>query len=116
MNLEDHLGDIIRKGCKSATSARADAAKAAALPEAEPAAIEESGKVIKKPNFAALATLIGLHPGKLEGIASGWLPSEKDLSQWRELRRIQTEQGGNVVNCYVIWDEVSRDAAVFDTG
>src|SRR5258708_7516825 len=116
MNLEDHLGDIIRKGCKSANVSPADAAKAAGLTEAELAAIEESGKVIKKPSFAALAALIGLHPGKLEAIANGWLPSEKDLSQWRELRRIQTEQGGNVVNCYVIWDEVSRDAAVFDTG
>src|SRR5258708_33887761 len=116
MNLEDHLGDIIRKGCKSANVSPADAAKAAGLTEAELAAIEESGKVIKKPNFGPLAALIGLHPGKLEGIANGWLPSEKDLGQWRELRRIQTEQGGNVVNCYVIWDEVSREAAVFDTG
>jgi glyoxylase-like metal-dependent hydrolase (beta-lactamase superfamily II) len=116
MNLEDHLGDIIRKGRKSANVSADDAAKAAGLTEAELAALEESGKVIKKPNFTALAALIGLHPGKLEAIANGWLPSEKDLSQWCELRRIQTEQGGNVVNCYVIWDEVSRDAAVFDTG
>src|SRR5438445_13205571 len=116
MTLEDHLGDIIRKGRKAANVSADAAAKAAGLTEAELAALEESGKVLKKPNFGPLAALIGLHPGKLEGIANGWLPSEKDLGQWRELRRIQTEQGGNVVNCYVIWDEVSREAAVFDTG
>ncbi|HEX4647099.1 MAG TPA: hypothetical protein VH598_15965, partial [Verrucomicrobiae bacterium] len=75
MNLEDHLGDIIRKGRKAANVSAADAAKAARLTEPELAAIEESGQTAKKPDFAALAGLIGLHPGKLEGIAKGWLPA-----------------------------------------
>jgi glyoxylase-like metal-dependent hydrolase (beta-lactamase superfamily II) len=116
MNLEDHLGDIIRKGRKSANIPAEAAAKAAGLTEAELGALEESGKVIKKPNFAALAALTGLNPGKLEGIAHGWLPSEKDLSAWRELRQFQTEEGGTAVNNYLVWDEVSREAALFDTG
>jgi len=38
------------------------------------------GNVTRKPNFAALGALTGLNPGKLEGIANGWVPSEKDLS------------------------------------
>src|SRR3954454_4697963 len=107
MNLEDHLGDIIRKGRKAANVPADVAAKAAGLTEAELTALEESGKVTKKPNFAALATAIGLHPGKLETIASGWLPSEKDLSVWRELRVITTEDKGMAVNSYLVWDEVS---------
>jgi glyoxylase-like metal-dependent hydrolase (beta-lactamase superfamily II) len=116
MNLEDHLGDIVRKARKAVNVSADAAARAAGLTEAELGALEESGKTPKQPNLAALATLLNLHPGKLEQIARGWLPSEKDLGAWRELRRIETQQGGAAVNYYLIWDEVSRDAAVFDTG
>jgi hydroxyacylglutathione hydrolase len=116
MNLEDHLGDIIRKGRKAANIPADAAAKAAGLTEAELGALEESGKVTGKPNLAALATLIGLHPTKLEEIAKGWLPSEKDLSKWIEFRMFSTEGEGMVVNNYMVWDEVSREAALFDTG
>ncbi len=116
MNLEDHLGDIIRKGRKSANVPAEAAAKAAGLSETELATLEESGKVTRQPNFAALAKLTGQHAGKLETIARGWTPSEKDLSVWRELRQITTEQGGMAVHCYLIWDEVSREAAIFDSG
>jgi glyoxylase-like metal-dependent hydrolase (beta-lactamase superfamily II) len=116
MNLEDHLGDIIRKArAMSKVSAEA-AARAAGLTEAELAALEESGEAARKPNVAALAELLGLHAGKLEAIANGWLPSAKDLSAWREFRCLTTTGGGMAVNCYLVWDEVSRDAAVFDTG
>jgi hydroxyacylglutathione hydrolase len=116
MNLEDHLGDIIRKGRKAANVSSQQAANAAGLTEAEQAALEESGQPTKTPNFAALGALLHLNPGKLEGIAKGWLPQEPDLGTWRELRRIQTEKGGNTVNCYVAWEEVTREAALFDTG
>src|ERR1700722_16420047 len=116
MTLEDHLGDIIRKGRTAANVSAGAAAKAAGLTEAELAALEETGKMTKKPDFAALAALTGQHAGKLAGIADGWLPSEKDLSVWRELRRFQTEKDGIVVNNYLVWDEVSREAALFDTG
>jgi glyoxylase-like metal-dependent hydrolase (beta-lactamase superfamily II) len=116
MNLEDHLGDIVRKARgMSAVSATA-AARAAGLTEPELAALEETGQAPKKANLSALAQLVGLQPGKLEGIAKGWLPGEKDLGTWRELRYITTTGGGMAVNCYLVWDEVSREAALFDTG
>jgi glyoxylase-like metal-dependent hydrolase (beta-lactamase superfamily II) len=60
--------------------------------------------------------LIGLNPQKLEAIANGWLPSQKDLSQWREIRVFTTAGEGLTVNCYLVWDEVTREAALFDTG
>ena len=116
MNLEDHLGDIIRKARAMSNVSAEAAARMAGSTEAELAALEESGHAAKKPNLAALAGLVGLHPGKLEAIAGGWLPSEKDLSVWRELRCITTTAGGMAVNCYLVWDEVSREAALFDTG
>lgn len=92
------------------------AARAAGLTQAELNALEESGQFEKRPNLAALATLTGLNGTKLEAIADGWCPAEKDLSAWRELRAFTTTDEGLAVNCYLVWDEVSREAALFDTG
>jgi glyoxylase-like metal-dependent hydrolase (beta-lactamase superfamily II) len=64
----------------------------------------------------ALATLVGLVPDRLTLLADGWAPEPRDLGAWRELRIITTRRGGNAVNCYLAWDEVSREAALFDTG
>jgi len=116
MNLEDHLGDIIRKARAMDNVSFSAAANAAGVSETELSAIEESGLLTKKINFTALAQLIGLNPAKFEAIANGWLPSQKDLSIWREIRAITTSADGLSVNCYLVWDEVTRDAALFDTG
>jgi hydroxyacylglutathione hydrolase len=116
MNLEDHVGDIIRKARAMSNVSAAAAARAAGLTEAELALVEETGEVRGSLNVAAVAELTGLHPAKLEVIVKGWVPSAKDLSPWRELRCITTTSGGMAVNCYLAWDEVSREAALFDTG
>lgn len=92
------------------------AAQAAGLTEAELATLEESGQTNEQPNLGALAGLLGLSAGKLESIARGWLPTGKDLSKWCELRQITSSAQGITVNCYLAWDEVSREAALFDTG
>jgi glyoxylase-like metal-dependent hydrolase (beta-lactamase superfamily II) len=116
MNLEDHLGDIIRKSrAMSGVSAEA-AARAVGLTEAELATVEDTGRMPRSVDFSALARLIGLNAGKLEAVSKGWVPSEKDLTTWRELRWISSTSGGMAVNCYLAWDEVSREAALFDTG
>lgn len=117
MNLEDHPGDIIRKARTISNISTAVAAQSARISEGELAALEETGKSTGKINFTALAPLIGLNAAKLEGIANGWLPSTKDLSIWREIRVITTNgDDGLSVNCYLVWDEVTREAALFDTG
>jgi len=116
MNLEDHLGDIIRKGRAMSKITGTAAARAAGLTETELAVLEESGQAPKKLNLTPLAQWVGLDPVKLEAIANGWLPATKDLSTWRELRCVTTDTGGMGVNCFLVWDEASREAAVFDTG
>jgi glyoxylase-like metal-dependent hydrolase (beta-lactamase superfamily II) len=116
MNLEDHLGDIIRKARQMTNVSEEAAAKAAGLTVEELLALEDSGKIAKRPNFKALAPLIDLHSEKLERIANGWLPKPPDLGVWRELRWITTEGSGMSVHCYLVWDEVTREAALFDTG
>lgn len=116
MNLEDHIGDIVRKGRGMAGVSGPEAAAAAGLSVGELAALEETGQVEKRPNFAALAAKLGLDAARLQQLAAGWLPARPDLGTWRELRCITTAAGGMAVNCYLVWDEVSRDAALFDTG
>lgn len=116
VNLEDHFGDIIRKARAMSHVPAAAAATAAGISQTELAALEESGQTSQQPDFAALAKLIGLNPSKLEGIAKGWLPAEKDLSIWRELRVFTTAEEGMTVNCYLVWDEVNHETALFDTG
>src|SRR5258708_5870353 len=111
LSLEDHLGDIIRKARAMTNISSEAAARAAGLTEPELAALEETGQTAKEPDFAALADLIGLHPAKLESIAKGWLPAQTDESKWCGFRRITTTANGITVNCYLIWDEVSREAA-----
>ena len=116
MNLEDHVGDVIRKA-RTMLNVPADAvAKAAGLSIEELAALEDSGRVVRKPDFNALAATIALNGAKLQALANGWLPTATDLGTWRELRQITTTRDGNAVHCYLIWDEVTREAALFDTG
>jgi glyoxylase-like metal-dependent hydrolase (beta-lactamase superfamily II) len=78
--------------------------------------LEKSGETAKAPDLNRLATLVGLSGQKLGGIAKGWTPKPVDLSQWREVRLVATEGEGYAVNAYLVWDEVNREAAIFDTG
>src|SRR2546422_10904520 len=116
MNLEDHVGDIIRKARAAAGVSAEETAKAAGLTAEALGALEQSGTTATRPNWSVLAARIGLHGAKLERIANGWLPAAVDLSRWREIRPITTTQEGITVNCYLVWDEVTREAALFDTG
>jgi glyoxylase-like metal-dependent hydrolase (beta-lactamase superfamily II) len=116
MNLEDHLGDILRKGRAARLVDASAVARAAGLSLADWNALEETGVAPGPVNFAALGPVVGLDGAKLERIAGGWLPATPDLPLWRELRRITTTADGMAVHCYLAWDEGSREAALFDTG
>jgi hydroxyacylglutathione hydrolase len=114
MLLEDHAGDIVRKAREAAGISREDAAKLAGVSTADLEKFEKTGA--PQISFATLAPKISLNASKLEKIAAGWTPAPVDLSLWRELRTISTTEGGNTVNCFLVWDEVTREAALFDTG
>ena len=115
MTLEDHVGDIIRKARTAANVSAEAAAQAAGISTGELKSLEESGTGAGSLNFQALAKLIALDGAKLERIAKGWLPQPVDLGNWRELRIVTTTDQYSV-NAFVVWDEVTREAAIFDTG
>ena len=116
MTLEDHLGDILRKARQASQVSPADAARAARLTEADLATLEDSGRCGRRPAFHSLAPLLGLHAARLEAIADGWLPLQPDLDSWRELRLLSTSRDAHTAHAYLVWDEASREAALFDTG
>ena len=116
VQLEDHLGDIIRKACAMNGIAKTVAARAAEISESEFLTFGETGKCAQKINLPALGKLLGLNSAKLASIANGWLPAKTDLSRWRKLRVITTKDGDFTVNCFLVWDEATHAAALFDTG
>ncbi|MCX7867966.1 MAG: MBL fold metallo-hydrolase [Limisphaera sp.] len=116
MNLEDHLGDVIRKARAMSGVQLGEAARAAGLTESEFRLLEESGQIPRTVDWGRLACRVGLHPQKLEHLARGWLPRVPPLDRWRRLRMFTTQQGANTVNAYLVWDEQTLEAALFDTG
>lgn len=116
MSLEDHVGDIIRKTRAGLGVASQPAATAARISLEELQQLEDAGHCAAQPDYAALGALLKLDPAKLSTVAGGWTPAQPGLDQWRELRRLTTHAEDMDVHAYLVWDEVTREAALFDTG
>jgi hydroxyacylglutathione hydrolase len=116
MSLEDHVGDIISKARSMSGVSEEIATRAAGTTPHEFSELETQGRFPSSINFEKLAAAIGLNGAKLADIARGWLPKSTNLERWMELRLISTTQRSNAVNSYLAWDEVTHEAAVFDTG
>ncbi len=118
MPLEDHAGDIVRKARTGNEMPVAKAASMSGMPPEVWAAFEQSGELPAGATHGlrAVASQLGLNAERLLAVAGGWQPAPRDLALWRELRCITTKQEGLSVHCYLVWDEVTRGAALFDTG
>lgn len=106
----------MRKACAMKNVSTAAAAAAAGLSEAELKAFFDSGRVAAKINFPPLAQALDLNAKRLEAVAGGWVPTPKNLSRWRKLAIFTTQDSEMSVNSYLVWDEATRAAALFDTG
>ena len=115
MTLEDHVGDVLAKARAATGVGSMAAAQAAGLSSDAYQALEEQGKA-GRVDWVRLGAALGLDGERLGRLAEGWMPPVMDLSLWRELRQITTKGPKFSVNCYLIWDEVTREAALFDTG
>ena len=116
MTLEDHVGDVICKARTSAGVARAEIAAIGGLSDEQMEDVEEDGRCPVGMNLPAIASKLGLHEGKLQGMADGWQPKPVDVNQWEGFARITTHGMDMDVHAYLIWDVESREAALFDTG
>jgi glyoxylase-like metal-dependent hydrolase (beta-lactamase superfamily II) len=116
MTLEDSLGDILRKARVSANAPSEVAAQAAGLSAEAYARVEETAKAPPDFNWDGVARLLSLNGRNLARVAQGWLPKPVETTRWREFRMITTAGDDITVNCYLVWDEATREAALFDTG
>ena len=116
MPLEDHAGDIVRKSRLGRGLSSLQVANAAQVTEDQLSKFEEIGPPLQGINYDALASMLSLDGEKLKRIAEGWEPAIQALSNWHHLRQIETDDGGMAVNCFLTWDEETREAALFDTG
>jgi len=115
VTLEDHAGDIVAKARAALGVSVEEAAALAGLAVDTHRRFEQTGQGSPPPRFDRLAARLGLHAQRLAAIAGGWLPRPQALNRWEELRQITTREG-MAVNCYLIWDAATREAALFDTG
>jgi hydroxyacylglutathione hydrolase len=116
MPLEDHAGDVIRKSRIGLGISSSEVAAAGQIDEDSLSKFEEHGTPSNGIHFGNIASLLTLDGGKLSAVASGWEPQQQDVSRWHHLRHIETDDGGMAVNCFLIWDQNTREAALFDTG
>lgn len=116
MSLEDHVGDVLRKAREMAGVSTAMAAQALGLTESELQQLEAAGTCGRALDFTRVGRLLALDGTRLARLAAGWHPAVPDLSQWRQLRQLTSGNGGFAVHAYLVWDEATRDAALFDTG
>lgn len=116
MALEDHVGDIISKARKSANIPSQTVAEAGGISLGDLESLEASGVSVKAPDYQAIACAVGLHEKKLETIAKGWEPKVLPLETWTHLRQITSFGMDMNVHSYLVWDEATREAALFDTG
>lgn len=116
MNLEDSIGDILRKSRVSTQTSEEAAAAAGGVALAAYQELERSGKAPAGLNWEFLGQKLTLGGLRLKAQLEGWRPAMPNLGDWREFRMITTAGDDMTVNAYLVWDEVTREAALFDTG
>ncbi len=116
MGLEDHAGDMIRKSRMGLGIEREAVAALAQVTDTRLADYEDAGTNPQDLDLQAVAARLELAPEALQAVAQGWVPAAHDLNRWQHLEVIESDEGGMSVNCFLIWDEATREAALFDTG
>ena len=91
-------------------------AAAAGLSPAELSGYEDLGVLKKELNWSVVAELLDLDATKLERVAKGWVPPAPELSVWKSFRQLTTSGPTMDVHAYLIWDDKTKEAAIFDTG
>ena len=77
---------------------------------------ESDGIVNGQSAWDDVCNALELNPKKFQDILGGWTPAEVNPESIPQLAQISTDDGGMQVNAFLVWDQDSREAALFDTG
>ena len=116
MTTEDHAGDVIRKARQGLKISAEKVASIAKVDTFRLKQYEFEGAPLDGIDLAAVAQLLNLNGTSLQGLADGWEPQDISLAQWPHVEVIEGDTGGMSVNCFLVWDEATKQAALFDTG
>ena len=110
--LEDFHEDILGKAMRGLGIGKNDMAQRLGFHKLEIEAVL-NGKVDEK-LIRAMADELKLDGGKLILSAKKeWAPAPPEISG---LKQISSNYGDMIVNAYVVWDKISRNTWIFDTG
>jgi len=90
-----------------------EVAQAANIPLLELQQFEEESTIAEGVHWSEVCQLLELDQTKFKHILNGWHPSPVNHAG---VHQISTDDGGMEVNAYLIWDEETNEAALFDTG
>jgi hydroxyacylglutathione hydrolase len=110
--LEDFHEDILGKAMRGLGIGKNEMARRLGIEKSEIEAILNGG--IDENLINAMASELQLDGGKLiRSAKKEWCPAPLEIAGSKQ---ISSNYGDMIVNSYVIWDEVSRNAWIFDTG
>jgi len=116
MKLEDDFGDVIRKARAGLGRPREQVAAEAGL---SPAKLEQAEQCHWTPDAQSLRNLaaaLQLKPQPLLDLArQRYTPPATAFDRLTAVM-LQSDFGGNLVNCYAVWDAATGEGAFFDTG
>lgn len=114
--LEDELGDIIQKARVGRGLTTRQVAERTDIPLQLLEGMEEYKYIPSKVEVDSVAPILGLNAGKLYDIALGkWHPEELPEERIYDIITINGSIGSYRVKGYILIDEESREAALFDT-
>ena len=110
--LEDNFEDIIGKTMRGTGMADGVLEFLTGVPEETIAQLKDGD--LDEDGLVKIASSLGLDAGTLlERAREAWAPEPVDLVG---LRQFNTDFDDMTVNSYLVWDESSKEAALFDTG
>ena len=128
MQLEDHIGDILRKMQSIFNIDKRAMIATSGIEESEWKTWIKSGtlsdETYTRVKWVELGNLIGVQGQRLKAIADGWLPDPVNYEDWPGLVWIQNsdkegfphENEANFVNSYILWSDDNHEAVLFDRG
>jgi hydroxyacylglutathione hydrolase len=112
ISLEDNAGDIIGKAQRGLSMSDSELAEKAGIDLANARKLRD-GKFDEE-LLTRIASVLNLSAHALSDLAKGaWQPKKVELDG---LAQFNTPYHDMTVNAYLVWDEKSREAVVFDTG